>query len=233
MPNTELSWQAARLPQGQTLTGRYVRLEKLDAARHGDDLWHVLEGPNADPLLWDYLPNGPFRPRSAFDAWLTKAATNADPFMYSIVDIASGQVQGMLALMSIVPDHGRIEIGHVMFSAAMQRSPKSTETIYLLAKESFDLGNRRLEWKCNNQNARSKSAALRLGFTYEGLFRQHMVTKGKSRDTAWYSILDSEWPALATAFQRWLAPENQTADGQIKGLVECRKVWVDEENAGL
>ena len=139
-----------------------------------------------------------------------------------MIDRASGEVQGILSLMSIVPSQGRIEIGHVTFGAPMQRSPKSTEAIYLLARHSFDLGYRRLEWKCNNDNARSKYAAERLGFSFEGVFRQHMVVKGQNRDTAWYSILDSEWPAIGAGFERWLSDENQTDSGQVKTLAQCR-----------
>jgi hypothetical protein len=126
-------------------------------------------------------------------------------------------VQGILSLMSIVPAQGRIEIGHVTFGASMQRSPKSTEAVYLLAREIFALGYRRLEWKCNNANARSKYAAERLGFTFEGVFRQHMVVKGQNRDTAWYSMLDSEWPAIGAGFERWLSEANQTESGQVRG----------------
>ncbi|PTT79066.1 GNAT family N-acetyltransferase, partial [Pseudomonas sp. HMWF005] len=174
------------------------------------------------PKLWDYLPYGPFPERTAFDAWLNNHAAASDPYFFSVVDRASGQVQGLLSLMSIVPAQGRIEIGHVTFGAPMQRSPKSTEAVFLLAKYSFELGYRRLEWKCNNSNARSRYAAERLGFSFEGVFRQHMVVKGHNRDTAWYSILDGEWPAIAAGFEQWLADENQTPDGQVKGLVECR-----------
>ncbi|EJM04924.1 acetyltransferase, ribosomal protein N-acetylase [Pseudomonas sp. GM16] len=168
------------------------------------------------------MPYGPFPERSTFDAWLNNHAAASDPYFFSVVDRTSGQVQGILSLMSIVPAQGRIEIGHVTFGAPMQRSPRSTEAVYLLAKYSFDLGYRRLEWKCNNGNARSKYAAERLGFSFEGVFRQHMVVKGQNRDTAWYSILDGEWPAIAAGFEQWLSDDNQTSDGQVKGLVECR-----------
>ncbi|HWT70357.1 MAG TPA: GNAT family protein, partial [Pseudomonas sp.] len=154
--------------------------------------------------------------------WLNNHAAQSDPYFFSVIDRASGEVQGILSLMSIVPAQGRIEIGHVTFGAPMQRSPKSTEAVYLLAKESFALGYRRLEWKCNNGNARSKYAAERLGFSFEGVFRQHMVVKGQNRDTAWYSILDSEWPAIGAGFERWLSDENQTGSGQVKTLAECR-----------
>lgn len=215
-------WKGVPAPTATLLEGRFIRLERLDPARHGDQLFAALEGSGADPKLWDYLPYGPFPERTAFDAWLNNHAAASDPYFFSVVDRASGQVQGILSLMSIVPAQGRIEIGHVTFGAPMQRSPRSTEAVYLLARYSFDLGYRRLEWKCNNGNARSKYAAERLGFSFEGVFRQHMVVKGQNRDTAWYSILDGEWPAIAAGFERWLSDENQTPDGQVKGLVECR-----------
>lgn len=215
-------WKGVPAPSATLLDGRFIRLEKLDPERHGEQLYAALEGPGADPKLWDYLPYGPFRERNAFNAWLNNHAANSDPYFFSVIDRASDQVQGILSLMSIVPAQGRIEIGHVTFGAPMQRSPKSTEAVYLLAKYSFELGYRRLEWKCNNGNARSKYAAERLGFSFEGVFRQHMVVKGQNRDTAWYSILDSEWPAIAAGFERWLSDENQTPDGQVKGLAECR-----------
>jgi RimJ/RimL family protein N-acetyltransferase len=215
-------WKGVPAPTATLLEGRFIRLERLDPARHGDELFAALEGPGADPKLWDYLPYGPFPERTAFDAWLNNHAAASDPYFFSIVDRSTNQVQGILSLMSIVPAQGRIEIGHVTFGAPMQRSPRSTEAVYLLAKHSFDLGYRRLEWKCNNGNARSKYAAERLGFSFEGVFRQHMVVKGQNRDTAWYSILDGEWPAIAAGFEQWLSDENQTPDGQVKGLVECR-----------
>ncbi|KFE47330.1 GNAT family N-acetyltransferase [Pseudomonas syringae] len=223
MSNDELHWQPARLPNSKTLEGRFIRLEKLDTARHGDALWTALEGPNSDPKLWDYLPYGPFDQREEFNAWLARHAADTDPWFYAIVDQATGAVDGILSLMSIVPAHGRIEIGHVTFGAAMQRTPKGTEAIYLLAKESFALGNRRLEWKCNGDNARSKRAADRFGFSYEGTFRQHMVVKGQNRNTAWYSILDGEWPELQNAFEGWLAEENFEAGQQVKGLEAFRR----------
>lgn len=215
-------WQPATIPDNRTLEGLYIRLEKLDPALHGDDLWLALQGPESDPKLWDYLPYGPFPERSAFDAWLEKNAASADPHFYAVIDSANDQAQGLLSLMCIVPEHGRIEIGHVAFGAPMQRSPKSTEAVYLLAKEAFALGNRRLEWKCNNDNARSKRTAVRLGYTFEGVFRQHMVVKGKNRDTTWYSIISTQWSPVAAGFEKWLALDNQPKSGQIKSLEECR-----------
>ena len=217
-----LNWIPAATPQAEPLEGRFIRLEKLDPGRHGDDLWEVLQGPTSDPALWDYLPYGPFTERSAFDRWLESNTAGSDPLFYSVIDRVSTQVQGILSLMSIVPDHGRIEIGHIAFGAAMQRTPKSTEAVYLLARLGFALGNRRLEWKCNNANARSKRAAERFGFVFEGVFRNHMVVKDHNRDTAWYSIIDEEWPALAAGFERWLSEENQRPEGQVKTLQACR-----------
>ncbi|RRV09009.1 N-acetyltransferase [Pseudomonas sp. v388] len=218
MSETELHWQDAKRPDTRTLEGRFIRLEKLDVARHAADLWQALEGPNADPKLWDYLPYGPFSERSGFDAWLTGHAAETDPWFYTVIDQQSGIAEGIISFLSIVPAHGRIEIGHVTFGAAMQRTPKGTEAVYLLAREAFALGNRRLEWKCNANNARSKRAANRFGFSHEGTFRQHMVIKGVNRDTAWYSIIDSEWPDLQKAFEGWLAVDNFKDGQQIKGL---------------
>ncbi|QSB20220.1 GNAT family N-acetyltransferase [Pseudomonas sp. 15A4] len=215
-------WQPASLPDTRTLQGRFIRLEKLDTARHGDGLWEALEGPAADRKLWDYLFVGPFPERSAFDDYLAGLEDSTDPWFYTVIDQQTGAIDGFLSLMSIVPNAGRIEIGHVTFGASMQRTPKATEAVYLLAKESFSLGNRRLEWKCNANNARSKRAAERFGFSFEGTFRQHSVFKGQNRDTAWYSIIDSEWPAVRQAFETWLSVDNFKDDEQIRTLEQLR-----------
>lgn len=218
-----LNWKPVAAPTRDTLQGRTVRLEALDPARHGDYLWLALQGPDSDPLLWDYLPYGPFSERSAFDTWLANNAVSKDPLFFAVVEQKSGQVQGLLSYLTIAPAHGSIEIGHICYGRVMQRSVQATEVIYLLAKAAFDNGNRRLEWKCNNDNARSKRAAERFGFSYEGLFRQHLVVKDRNRDTAWFSIIDSEWPALAKGYQRWLAVDNFDANGQqIKDLKALR-----------
>lgn len=215
-----LRWQAVSAPSRDTLQGRTVRLESLNPARHGDGLWQALQGPDSDPLLWDYLPYGPFTERTAFDAWLTRNAASQDPLFFAVVEQSSGQVQGLLSYLSIVPEHGSIEIGHVCYGHVMQRSVQATEVIYLLAKHAFNNGYRRLEWKCNNDNARSKRAAERFGFSYEGLFRQHRGFKDRNRDTTWYSIIDSEWPALAAGYERWLALDNFDPEGQQKQRLE-------------
>ena len=215
-------WQPAKLPDTRTLQGRFIRLEKLDAARHGEGLWEALEGPAADRKLWDYLFVGPFPERGAFDDYLAGLEGSTDPWFYTVIDQQTGAIDGFLSLMSIFPSAGRIEIGHVTFGAAMQRTPKATEAVYLLAKESFALGNRRLEWKCNADNARSKRAAERFGFSFEGTFRQHSVFKGQNRDTAWYSIIDSEWPAVQQAFETWLAVDNFRDGQQVRTLEQVR-----------
>lgn len=223
MSNLE-HWQSAKLPDTRTLDGRFVRLEKLDASRHADGLWTALEGPGADPKLWDYLAVGPFTERAAFDDYLAGLQASTDPWFYTVIDQQTGAIDGFLSLMSIVPSAGRIEIGHVTFGASMQRTPKSTEAVYLLAKESFALGNRRLEWKCNANNARSMRAAERFGFSFEGTFRQHMVVKGLNRDTAWYSIIDGEWPPIESAFEAWLAVDNFKDGKQIDTLAHFREL---------
>lgn len=212
-------WQPRPTPDQRTLPGRFVRLEALDATRHGDDLWAALQGP--DPALWDYLPYGPFNERGAFDAWLTTNAGSRDPLFYTVLEQGSGRALGLFSYLRITPQDGSIEIGHVVFGASMQRTPGATEAVYLLARHAFDdLGYRRLEWKCDNANARSRRAAERFGFVHEGLFRQHMVRKGRNRDTAWFAIIDGEWAVRREAFERWLAADNFAAEGQQKQRLE-------------
>lgn len=221
-PQTQLDWQPVAVPAREPLHGRHIRLEPLETGRHGDELWQALQGPDSDPLLWDYLPYGPFPERTAFDTWLAGHAASADPQFFAVIDLASQRAVGLLSFLRITPKDGCIEIGHVAFGSAMQRSPASTEAVYLLAELALGtLGYRRLEWKCNALNARSMRAAERLGFTFEGTFRQHMVIKGQNRDTAWFSIIDKEWPACRAAFQRWLAADNFDAQGQQRQRLEA------------
>lgn len=214
----------AHAPRRSILRGNLVRLEPLDPGRHGPDLYGASHGPDTDPHLWDYLPDGPFADDAAFNSWLKGAARSDDPLFFAVVDAATGRAQGMVSYLRIVPAHGVIEIGYIWFGPALQRTRGATEAIYLLARHVFDdLGYRRLEWKCNALNERSRRAAERLGFAFEGIFRQHMVVKGRNRDTAWYAMLDSEWPLARTAFERWLAPENVDGSGrQRRSLAEFR-----------
>jgi RimJ/RimL family protein N-acetyltransferase len=210
----------ARVPDATPLVGARVVLERLDAARHGDALYAAAHGEGADPRLWDYLPYGPFTgDREGFDRHLQSQAPSTDPCFYAVVDAETDPAHplavGVVSFLRIEPAHGTIEIGHVWFGGPLQRTPQATEAIFLLARHAFEvLGHRRLEWKCDDANARSKAAARRFGFTAEGVFRQHMVIKGRNRDTAWFSILDGEWPAVGAAFRTWLAPENFDAAGR-------------------
>jgi RimJ/RimL family protein N-acetyltransferase len=196
-------------PRREVLRGDRVRLEPLGTA-HAEDLYAAAHG---DPHLWDYLPYGPFEDVEAMRAHLAAQAASEDPLFFAIVD-AEGRARGVASYLRIEPAHGCIEIGHIWFGAALQRTPAATEAIYLLSRHAFDdLGNRRLEWKCDAANARSRRAAERFGFTFEGVFRQHMIVKGRNRDTAWFALLDGDWPAARAAFEAWLAPSNFDADG--------------------
>ncbi|KLN54025.1 GNAT family N-acetyltransferase [Variovorax paradoxus] len=207
-------WTARPLPPRRAIEGRHCTLEPLDAARHADDL-HAAYAQAPDGRDWTYL--GVERPAdlAGTRAHVERAAQSADPMHFAVVDRHSGRAVGTLALMRIDPANGAIEVGSVNFSPLLKHTPMSTEAQYLLMKLAFDeLGYRRYEWKCDNFNEPSKRAAARLGFQFEGTFRQAVVYKGRSRDTAWFSITDGEWPMLRTAFERWLAPENFDAQGK-------------------
>jgi RimJ/RimL family protein N-acetyltransferase len=200
-------------PDGRALHGRFVRLEKLGPVKHGADLGQVLSGPAVAPL-YDYLFEAPPADASEVEAWVAKAAASSDPFFLAIVDLATGRALGRMALMRIVPEHGVIEVGSILYAPTLQRTPAATEAQALLMRHVFeDLGYRRYEWKCNDLNTPSKRAAARLGFAYEGLFRQHMVVKGRNRDTAWFAMTDGDWARLKPAYERWLAPANFREDG--------------------
>ena len=201
---------AAPRPGPVTLKGRYGRLEKL-RADHWSELWAVFAG---HPAVWTYIStDGPFADPSEFAAFIAKRAAADDPYAYAIIDRQDRAV-GYLTLLRIVPLHRVIEVGHVLYSPTLQRTPLGTEAQYLLARYVFEtLGYRRYEWKCNSLNAASRRAALRYGFVYEGTFRQHMIAKGRNRDDAWFSMLDSEWPLRKRNFERWLDPQNFDAQG--------------------
>ncbi len=164
--------------------------------------------------MWTYLPYGPFATRADYHAWVATGSASADPLFFAIVDQATGRPAGVAAYLRIDPANGVIEIGHLAYSPALQRTTAATEAMYLMIRRVFELGYRRCEWKCNALNAPSRAAALRLGFTHEGTFRQAMVTKGRNRDTDWFSIIDAEWPARRAEFERWLSPDNFAADGR-------------------
>jgi RimJ/RimL family protein N-acetyltransferase len=204
----------AQRPQRTTLAGRCVTLVPLDADRHADALFRLANG-GANDRVWTYLFDGPYDDRLAFKANLAAKAKSDDPLAFAVIENASGGPVGYQTLMRIDAVNRVIEVGNVLYTPAMQRTIGATEAQYLFAAYVFDaLGYRRYEWKCNDLNAPSKRAALRLGFTFEGVFRQHMIVKGRNRDTAWFSMLDSEWPQRRAAFERWLSPDNFDAAGK-------------------
>jgi len=201
-------------PARRVLQGRVGRLEPLDDAKHGESLWRAVAGAEA---MWGYLPYGPWKDEVEFRAWLRERQALDDPLYYAVIDGATGRALGCVTLMRIDQPNGVIETGHIFYSPSLQRTPLATEAIYLLGKYVFDdLGYRRFEWKCNNSNEPSRRAARRFGFTFEGVFRRHMIVKGKNRDTAWFSVIDEEWPTRKAAFQRFLSPENFDAMGNQK-----------------
>jgi RimJ/RimL family protein N-acetyltransferase len=206
----------AKRPQRTTLDGRVVNVVPLDPAAHAGSLFEGTRGEENEEL-WLYLFDGPFATRAEFDSDLAQKASSEDPLFFAILDKASGNAVGYAAYMRIEPVHRVIEVGSILFTSRLQRTIGATEAMYLMARHVFeDLGYSRYEWKCNALNSPSRSAALRLGFTFEGIFRQHMIVKGRNRDTAWFSMLDSEWPRRKAAFERWVDPANFDADGRQK-----------------
>jgi RimJ/RimL family protein N-acetyltransferase len=212
-PGEPVDATPAVLPGPVTLQGRFGSIEKLVAEKHGPALWPKIEGHDQ---LWAYMKTGPFANEAAFIALLAERSGASDPCGFTILDL-SGAPVGLFSLMSIRPEARAIEVGNVVYSPILQRTPLGTEAQYLLMKHAFEaLGYRRYEWKCNALNAKSRVAAERLGFVFEGIHRQADIVKGRNRDTAWFSIIDSEWPALKAHFERWLAPDNFGADGKQK-----------------
>ena len=203
------------------LRGDRVKLVPV-SAEHADELF--VAGHDGDPRLWEYLPYGPFSSVEEMRLWLAACAASEDPRFFAIVSQESGRGVGMASYLRFAPDHRVVEIGHIWFGAELQRTPAATEAIYLMVAHAFDeLKVRRLEWKCDAANERSRRAADRLGFTFEGVFRQHMLVKDRNRDTAWYSLLDGEWPAVRAAFEAWLDAANFDGDGvQRRSLAELR-----------
>jgi len=206
-------WQPCPRPQGEVLNGDYCRLEPLDAARHGRELFaaYAMAGDGRD---WTWLPVEPFDDEAQYLAFATACQHSTDYVHFAVIDQQTNRAVGTLALMRIEPGHGVMEVGYVVFSPLLKQTRMATEAHYLLMCYAFDrLGYRRYEWKCDSCNQPSRQAALRLGFQYEGTFRQMMVYKGRSRDTCWFSIIDSEWPQVKAGFERWLAADNFTPDG--------------------
>lgn len=197
------------------LAGQYCRLEPLDADKHVADLF---AGYQLDTTgqLWTYIPNGPYNNVEELHTWAQAAQAKADPFFYAIIDLKTNKAVGIASYLRIDPANHSIEVGWITFTPLMQRSPISTEAMYLMMKHAFDMGYRRYEWKCNALNAPSISAAMRLGMTFEGLFRQMAMPKGQNRDTAWFAIIDKDWPVAKAAFEKWLSPDNFDSHGTQK-----------------
>lgn len=207
-------WTPRAAPPRTAMIGSYCRVEPVNAEQHAADLFRSIGNSNADEGRWTYLPYGPFADHEAFVGWLEAMERGADPSMHVIVD-ANGQAQGMAAFMRIDQANGVIEIGHLNFSASIQRTRVATEAMFLMMRRAFDeLGYRRYEWKCDSLNEPSRRAAARFGFVYEGLFRQSVVYKQRNRDTCWYSMTDAEWPARRAAFEAWLKPDNFDDEGR-------------------
>jgi RimJ/RimL family protein N-acetyltransferase len=215
----ETETHAAPRPERIIIDGRYVRLAPLDPLKHTDDLYAASHGDDKH-VIWQYLFEPPFADYAAFKAHIERKAASDDPLFYAIIDKSSGKAVGYATLMRIDVTHRVIEVGNIMYGTPLQKTPGATEVQYLLMRYVFEtLGYRRYEWKCNALNAPSRRAADRFGFSFEGIFRQHMIVRGRNRDTAWYSILDTEWPKQKRAFEAWLDPDNFNPQGrQIKRL---------------
>jgi RimJ/RimL family protein N-acetyltransferase len=210
----EIDRMPAKRPARVTMAGRYVSVAPLDPIAHAPSLYEGTHGSNKE-ALWLYMSEGPFADLPEFRAYLDKCAASEDPMSFTIVDNQSGQALGHASYMRITPEHRVIEVGNIFYTPALSRKRGGTEAMYLMAQHAFEnLGYRRYEWKCNALNAPSRRAAIRLGFSFDGIFQQHMIQKGRNRDTAWFSMLDREWPLYNAAFQQWLAPANFDQNGQ-------------------
>lgn len=206
-------WQAPAAPEGAILDGRYTRLEPLNAEAHAALLYRAYQ---ADDWVWDYMPYGPFHSAAQYHRWVRETVANPDHFFYAIYSKAARTFTGVASYLRIKPGNGSIEVGNINFAPMMQGTPVATEAMYLMMQWAFEAGYRRYEWKCDALNAPSRRAAQRLGLSYEGVFRQALVYKGRNRDTAWFAAIDREWPALKAAFDVWLDPNNFDAEGRQK-----------------
>ena len=216
-------WTTRPAPPATAMVGRFCRVEPLIPADHAADLYEANRA-DADRRNWTYLGVDGFTELAPYRAWLDKMAAGSDPMFHAIVDLATGRAIGIASYLRIDPANGVIEVGHINYSPLLQRTPAATEAMFLMMRRAFDeLGYRRYEWKCDDRNLPSRAAARRLGFTYEGTFRQALVYKDRNRDTAWFSIVDGEWPEVKAAFERWLTPENFDADGRQRQSLAARR----------
>jgi len=221
-------WTARPTPPLTAMTGRFCRVEPLVPAAHAADLF-AANAQDRDGRNWTYLGVDGFTDPAAYRTWLDKMAAGSDPLFHAIIDLATGKAVGIASYLRIDPANGVIEVGHINYSPLLQQTPAATEAMFLMMRRAFDeLGYRRYEWKCDDRNGPSRAAAQRLGFTYEGTFRQALVYKDRNRDTAWFSITDGEWPAVKAAFEHWLSPENFNSDGrQQQSLASLRAKPLD------
>jgi RimJ/RimL family protein N-acetyltransferase len=225
-------WEAPPRPTHEVLAGRHCRLEPIDVAAHAADLYDAFCTDKIG-IDWSYLPYGPYESLDAFTSWMAETCLSDDPFFFAIVDASTGRAAGMVSFMRINPEHGSIEVGHVHYSPSIQRGRVTTEAMYLMMRWAFEAGYRRYEWKCHSLNRRSRAAAQRLGFSYEGVFRDHLIHRGRSRDTAWYACIAAEWPTLKAAFEAWLDDANFDTDGnqrqRLSDLTQPVLVALDPE----
>ncbi len=206
-------WRPPPVPSREVMEGRYCRMEPVDMTSHCESLY-VAHQQDEQGRNWTYLPYGPFDAVEDYRQWMQQTCLGDDPLFFAIRDSATYEVVGLASYLRIMPQSGSIEVGHLQFAPKLQRSIAATEAMYLMMQRAFELGYRRYEWKCNSLNAASRAAAQRLGLTFEGVFRQHSVVKGRNRDSAWYAAIDTEWPDLRHAFTTWLAPENFDDSGR-------------------
>lgn len=222
------AWTVPPLPAKDTLVGRFCQLEPLECEAHVADLF---EANSQSDLIWDYLPYGPFRSEEAYGKWVGSVEEGTDPFFYAVRDLVSGKVLGVMSFLSVSPSTGSIEVGHINWSLPLQKTPAATESIYLMMQWAFEVGYRRFEWKCNAMNEGSRRAAERFGFSFEGVFRQHMIVKGQNRDTAWFACIDKEWAKLKAAYEHWLSvdnfDENQKQISRLSDLTRAIRVADD------
>ncbi|MEM9582832.1 MAG: GNAT family protein [Pseudomonadota bacterium] len=204
-------WTAPPRPEAHPLIGRFVTLEPLDADKHAADLHRA---NSVDDTIWDYLPYGPFTSAASYHRWIRESTKHVDPYFWAIRNAQTGHFGGVASYLRIMPESGSIEVGHINFAAELQKTPAATEAIFLLMQWAFENGYRRFEWKCDALNLGSRRAAQRFGFSFEGVFRQATVYKGRNRDTAWFACIDKEWPALREAYRAWFDAGNFDKDGQ-------------------
>jgi RimJ/RimL family protein N-acetyltransferase len=223
-------WQAPASPSSMPMRGRYCNVACLDVQSHGEALY-AANALDKEGQMWTYLPYGPFANADAYLQWLASVCNGRDPLFFAVVDAASERAVGIASYLRITPAHGVIEIGHLAFSPQLQRTAAATEAIYLMLERAFSAGYRRCEWKCNALNERSRSAAIRLGFSFEGIFRQAAIVKGRNRDTAWYALLDGDWPHVRAAIQEWLAPINFDHQGLQRSSLSAHSISLRGQHA--